>query len=83
MVPMIDPARHSEHEALVGAQDGEAAVAAVAGEPHQQGGQGNTEREAAGDLDVVGEQQHDRGDEQLAAGDAHQGGLDANADAGR
>jgi len=38
--------------------------------------------EAAGDLDVDGEQQHDRGDEQLTSGDTHQGRHDATADAG-
>lgn len=54
MVPMIDPVA-MEHEALVGAQDCEAAVASVAGERHQHGGQGNGEGEAAGDLDVDGE----------------------------
>jgi hypothetical protein len=41
------------------------------------------EGEAAGDLDVDGEQQNDRPDEQLAPSDTHQGCHDANADASR
>src|SRR5215212_1907743 len=57
--------RHGEYEAFVGAKACEAAVAAVAGERYEHGGQGNGEGEAAGDLDVDGEQQHGRGDEQL------------------
>ncbi len=69
-------------EGAVIAQDGEAAVAAVAGERHEHGRQGHGQRQAAGGLDVDGEQQNDRGDEEFAPGDAHERGDDADAHAG-
>ena len=59
MVP--DAAVHREDEHIVGYEGLEAVVAAVAGERDQHRGQGDGDGEALGDLDVDGEQQHDRG----------------------
>ncbi|MFD3524587.1 hypothetical protein [Streptomyces sp. NPDC058653] len=50
-----------QREAEIGAEDGEAAVAAVAGEGHEHGRQRDQEGEAACGFDVLAEQQHDRG----------------------
>jgi hypothetical protein len=58
---MIDPVAMASTKPLLAGQDFKAAVAAVAGERDQHGGQGNSEGKAAGDLDVDGEQQHDHG----------------------
>jgi hypothetical protein len=43
------------------------------------GGQGDREREAAGELDVDGVEQDDGRDQQLAAGDAHERGDNPNS----
>jgi hypothetical protein len=63
------------------AEHDEAAVAAVAGESDQHGRQGDGEGQAAGDLDVTAVEQHDRRDQQLAAGHAYQCGEDTDAPA--
>jgi hypothetical protein len=55
-------------------------VAAVAGERHQDRGQGHQQKEAPGGLDVRSKQQHDRRDQQLAAGHAHDRCYNANAE---
>uniref|UniRef100_A0A7S3UYH1 Uncharacterized protein n=1 Tax=Heterosigma akashiwo TaxID=2829 RepID=A0A7S3UYH1_HETAK len=63
---------HGQHEAPVGMQDLEAAVAAVAHEARQHGRQADRQRDAAGQLQLDAEQQHQRRDQQFATGHAQQ-----------
>jgi hypothetical protein len=66
----------------VAAQDGEAAVAAVAGERNEHGGQGDGERKTAGDFDDGAEQQHDRRISSSPPGDTHDRGDVADEETG-
>jgi hypothetical protein len=74
---------HGEQEAPVGGEHGEGPVPAVAGEGHQHRGQRHGERQRAGRLDVDPVEQHDRRDEELAAGHAHQCGHHADGRTGQ
>lgn len=64
---------HSKHEALVLPQDVETAVLAVAQNAHDHRRQAYCQGPGAGQLDVGAEQQHQRRDQQLAAGHARRG----------
>ena len=76
------PGRHRHDETPVGAEHTEALIAAIASERHQHCRQRHSQRQAAGDLDVHCIQQHDRRDEQLAAGHPHERGDDADTESG-
>ena len=81
-LPTTEPTAIAAHEAAVGRQHGKAPVAAVAREADEHGRQADGERQASGQLHVGTEQQDQRRDQQLAAGDAEQRGDDADREAG-
>ena len=72
---------HGQHEPSVLAEHDEAAVAAVARERDEHRGERDGERQAPGDLDIDGIEQHERRNQQLAARDAHERRDDADAGA--